>query len=130
MRIGDLSIREKASEGVKVPLVWVDGTEIEGQWLLIRSIYADEYRRVKLHWDRKLSLLRATKEPAESLAEEHHAQMLKDHAAALVAGWSLDDECTKENIEKLLEDCPPLIDQIIETGDKTALFFSKPPQTS
>ena len=45
--------------------------------------------------------------------------------AALVIGWSFDEECTRENVKQLLKEAPYIADLIDRKAADAQLFFGK-----
>ena len=50
--------------------------------------------------------------------------------AALVGDWSFEEECTPENVQKLLREAPQLRDMIDRYASNDARFFTKPSSDS
>ena len=113
--------RQKANEGVKLPLDLPDGTPT-AHFITVRGVDSDDFRRANTESKRKLVELALDRERATLDPKEHEQQRL-NVLASLVAGWSFDQPCTFENIITLLREAPNLADQIDRIAAKRHLFF-------
>lgn len=114
--------RQKANEGVKLPLFHPDGTPSE-HWFLVRGIDSDQFRRAEASAKRKAVEL-AQIEDADERAEQVRETELKC-IAALVASWSFEEECTTENVVNFLREAPQIADAVNRYAARRADFFGK-----
>ena len=126
MAFEEFYTREKANEGVKMPLYRPDGTKTD-KWLLIRGSDSDEARSAYNAGMRKAREIAAIKDDAErmdaSIKGEETARL--DYLTALVAGWSEEEPCEPEAVRKLLSEAPQIADAINLFAGNRALFFAK-----
>ncbi|KXJ45892.1 hypothetical protein [Marinobacter sp. Hex_13] len=115
--------RDKANKGIKVPLRTPEGKETE-HFLVIRSQWSDDFQKAKAEAYRDEFAAIAGK--GEVKAEDRTVIL----AAALVADWSFDEECTPENVQNLLRNAPQLRDMIDRYASNDARFFTKPSSDS
>lgn len=115
--------RDKANEGIKVPLRTPEGKETE-HYLVIRSQWSDSFQKAKAEAYR--ADLAAIAGQGEVKAEDRTVIL----TAALVGGWSFEEECTPENVQKLLREAPQLRDMIDRYASNDARFFTKPSSDS
>ena len=113
--------RDKANEGIKVPLHAPDGTKTE-HWLLIRGVDSDEFRRAEAEAQRKLATFAADKDKSE--LEKIYDELFSGLRAHLVARWSFDKECTIEAVTELFKNAPQIADMANRIGGNRSLFFA------
>ena len=111
-----------ANEGVKLPLSYPDGTLSE-HWIIVRGIDSDEFRRVEALSKRKAVALSQITDETER--DQAISDIETECVAALVAGWSMDDEYTHENIIKLLTEAPQIANAINIFAARRKEFFTK-----
>ena len=117
--MSDFFTREKANNGIKLPLTLPDGTETE-HYLVIRGVDSDHYQEA-VNETRRLLILDAKNENSPYTNKEAELTIL----ASLIADWSFDEECTPENIRKFLQEAPHLVQKIDEAAGDRTLFFGK-----
>lgn len=111
--------REKANEGIKLPLSLPDGSP-SGHWLMIRHIDCDEFRKKDFEMKRRL-VYDSKKTSFDGVTAEQQAELL----SVLIASWSFSDvECNDENKIQLLIEAPQIADEINRVSVINSLFFS------
>jgi len=115
--------REQASKGIKVFLTDMATGKLSNEWIIIRSIWSDEFQEAK-----EVAVQQAFKDAALENEDEkkaaHKARKL-DLLVSLVAGWSFDEEFTEENIKEFLTEAVHLPDQIDKVSTQNSRFFGK-----
>lgn len=85
--------RQKANEGVRLPLTLPDGTKTE-HFLLIRGIDSDAFREAEAEAKRQAMQLSMIED------EEEKQQAISDRKLSLVAtlvlDWSFEQECSRK----------------------------------
>ncbi|MDO6706792.1 phage tail assembly chaperone [Photobacterium sp. 1_MG-2023] len=114
--------REKANEGIQVPLYLPDGTESE-HWLKIRGVDSDAFREAESE-SRRLTLEIASLEDEGARKDALKGQKVT-LLSSLILSWSFEEACTAENVQKLLTEAPQIADQIDRLAAKRSLFFGK-----
>lgn len=112
--------RDKANEGVKVPLVTAAGEESE-HWFRIRGIDSDNFRIAERDAKRKaidIAQIGDVQKRAEAIRE---AEVIV--IASLVADWSFDEECTVESVTIFLQHAPQIADMINQYSAVKSNFF-------
>lgn len=120
--IEDFYTRKKASEGTKVPLFYPDGTPSD-HWLIVRSVYSDEFRKTETGAFRKMPELAQIEDTDERDRALYELRL--ETLASLVAGWSFDRELTFESAFEFLKEAPQIADKVDEIAKKKRLFFRK-----
>jgi hypothetical protein len=115
--------REKANEGIKLPLTCVNG-EATDHYLVIRGRDSDLFRDAES--EAKRALINSGGEDVNSIAKEG----VKTVIASLVSGWSFDKECNLNNVKQFLESAPQISDEIDRVAGDRALFFALKSQDS
>ncbi|SHO57828.1 phage tail assembly chaperone [Vibrio quintilis] len=114
--------RQKANEGVRLPLTLPDGTKTE-HFLLIRGIDSDAFREAEAEAKRQAMQLSMIED------EEEKQQAISDRKLSLVAtlvlDWSFEQECSPENVTSFLREAPQIADQVDQLAARRALFFDK-----
>lgn len=114
--------RQKANEGVKLPLFHPDGTKSE-HWFMVRGIDSDQFRKAEARAKRKAV------EFAQIDDQDKRADAIRETElsciAELVAGWSFEEECTSENVVNFLREAPQIADAVNRYAARRADFFSK-----
>jgi len=117
-----LNTREKANEGVKIPLVALDGSET-GEHLIIRSVDSDAFREAEAEGRR--DALRAAQvesiEERKNMARESTTRM----HVALIKAWSFDEDFNEENVRDFLQGSPQIADLIDQLSSNRRLFIEK-----
>lgn len=115
--------REKASKGAKVYLHDMATGKLSDEWMIVRSIWSDEFQEAK-----EVAVQQAFKDAALENEDEkkaaHKARKL-DLLTSLVGGWSFDEECNDENIKAFLTEAVHLPDQIDKVSTQNSRFFGK-----
>lgn len=128
MKPSDFYTRKQATDGVRMPLFDKRG-RLTSEWILVRGIDSAEYRTAHDAFHRMLvrlvTAVRAQGSDAmlspESDAQREAADLAEK--AALVAGWSLEGECTQAAILELLDKAPYVGDQIVAFATDRDGFF-------
>lgn len=129
--------RQRASEGVRLPLQTPDGKPTE-HWLQVRHVWSDEFqeaneaglREVREWLAAELASLDLPDDaqlPAhlrERLAKESRRVRLAA-LASLVAGWSFEEEATPENVRAFLEEAPQVASAIDAFAVRNEAFFAQ-----
>ncbi|CAM3536768.1 hypothetical protein VA7868_03923 [Vibrio aerogenes CECT 7868] len=114
--------RQKANEGVRLPLTLPDGTKTE-HFLVIRGIDSDAFREAETEAKRQAMELSMIGD------EEEKQQAIKDKKLSLVASlvldWSFEQACSPENVKAFLLEAPQIADQVDQLAARRALFFDK-----
>lgn len=112
--------RQKANEGIELPLYLPDGTKSE-HILRIRGVDSDAFKEAEAKGRRRL---------LEAAAEKSEAKLLAANVAnregmlcSLIIGWSFDQPCTEENKLQLLREAPQIADAIDTCASRRSLFF-------
>lgn len=123
MSMDQFFTRDRANEGIKVPLRTPEGDQTD-YYLIIRSQWSDSFQQAKAKSYRDDLAALTGKETV--CAEDRHAIL----TASLVAGWNLEEEFTDDNVIKLLKNAPQLRDMIDRYASSDARFFTKPSSDS
>ena len=122
--------RDKANEGIALPLSLTNGEESEHS-LTILGIDSDEFKWVNTDEQRKVS---TTLELAAKIEDEDERkkfiQKRGDESklailVALIKDWSFDQECTEENKTEFLKNAPQIADAINSYAADRKRFFGK-----
>lgn len=117
--------RQKANEGVKLPLVFPDGSPSE-EWVIIRHIQSDAFRET-LEEDSRRKLIAMTAEDDEKLEEPiTHIDLL----VSLISDWSFESKLTDANKKQLLTEAPQIADYIDKFATDKKRFFARPSKDS
>lgn len=122
MSMKEFYTRSKANEGKKVPLSLPDGSPSE-HWLVIRGVDSDEFRRAEAKSKRKAIEIAQIKNDQERDAaiEQQKLELI----AVLVAGWSFEEECTRDNVVDFLREAPQIADMVDRIAVSRASFFGE-----
>lgn len=112
--------RDRANEGVKVPLFYPDGRPSDHH-LYVRSKLSDHFRIAEQAAYRKATDIAQIEDQDEQA--EAFRDLTLDTIASLVSGWSFDKECTQENVKEFLQQAPQIADMVDQLAKKKALFF-------
>src|SRR5690606_26407498 len=93
--------REKANEGIKLPLHLPSGEPTE-HWLRIRGVDSDEFRLAEAESRRDAFRVASIEDPRERAKAIEDAKI--DLLAHLVIEWSFDKECTLEAVKEFLRE--------------------------
>lgn len=122
--------RTKANEGIKVPLFTPDGEATE-HFLIVRSIYSDSFRDAEREAVRQIADVAAVEDKQEQKQQFKNLEL--GTIAALISGWSFEQDFTPENVKKFLTEAPQIADLVDQIAKKKHLFFkpsSKPSKSS
>ncbi|MGI0119686.1 phage tail assembly chaperone [Zooshikella sp. RANM57] len=111
--------RQKANEGIKLPLSLPDGTPTD-EYLMIRGIDSDHYQTA-INEAKRAIFAKSSKDTSDYDPAEAELDVL----VSLVAGWSFEEELTPENIKNFLKEAPQIAKQIDKLAGDRALFFGK-----
>lgn len=115
--------RQRANEGIKLPLSLPDGSDTD-HWIRIRGIDSDAFKAAEAEQRRRVYAASAEDDKAKLAAVL--ADIILENTCALVIEWSFTDRpCTPENIKNLLREAPQITDQIDRLASRRALFFTK-----
>lgn len=119
--------RDKANDGVRVPLSTPDGKKTE-HWLQIRSVWSDEYQAARSELIRQAiedgkKVAEAKPEDANTLRKEADRRRRAVAAASLVGGWSFDLEFTEEAVAEFLLEAPQILAHVERIAEDNARFF-------
>lgn len=112
--------RQKANEGVELPLTLPDGTPTD-HVIRIRSVYSDAFRAADAISRRKLVEMSIGGEKGkvdEALAEEKLILL-----ANLIISWTFETTLTVESATEFLREAPQIADQIDRLASRRSLFF-------
>lgn len=122
--------RDRANEGVKVPLHRPDGSKSD-HWLLVRGVDSDEFRRAERECKKRFGVVeieaKAIEDTEKRVAfkdqkqEEQENQLL----SSLIADWSFDKPCTSENVAEFFLQAPQIADAVNKFAGHRALFFKE-----
>ncbi|MCF6435209.1 hypothetical protein [Pseudoalteromonas sp. MMG022] len=118
----DFFTREKANEGIKIPLTLPDGS-VSDHYIVVRGIDSDAFRDAETLAKRNAMAFAAIEDEAERAAA--FADERLGLIAALVADWSFDEPCELETVKKFLHQAPQICEQVDKVAAKRALFFAK-----
>lgn len=122
MSMKEFYTRSKANEGTKVPLSLPDGSPTE-HWLVIRGVDSDLFRRAEARSKRKaieIAQIEDDKKREEAIDEEKLGLI-----AVLIADWSFEEECTRENVLEFLKEAPQIADVVDRVAVSRASFFGQ-----
>lgn len=114
--------RDKANEGVRVPLFTPDGKPTD-QWLQIRGVDSDEFRSADTQAKRDAVKLAAIKDQKER--DDAVYDLTTRLTATLVIAWSFDQECTLENVTAFFKQAPQICNAVDITAGDRGYFFRK-----
>lgn len=113
--------RQKANEGIKVPLYTPAGKETE-HWVRIRGVDSDEFRLAEAESKRGLMRIAQIEDPRERQDAIEDAK--RELVAVLVISWSFEMEPTLENVKAFFKEAPQIADAIDRASSSRALFFA------
>lgn len=112
--------REKANEGIRVPLHLPTG-ELSEHWIEIYGVDSDAFRIAEAMSRREGVRIAQIEDPAKR--DTATAELTRRLRAALVKGWSFDQECTPDNVAAFLREAPQIAEAIDRVSSNRALFF-------
>jgi hypothetical protein len=118
---GDFYTRQKANEGIDLPL-YLPGGGLSEHSIKIRGIDSDAVKAAKLGAERKLIELFKLPESEQDAALD---ALKLDVVVAMVISWTFPEPCTPEKVRELLTEAPQIKDAIDNIAGKRALFFGK-----
>lgn len=121
--LSDFFTREKANDGIEVPLYLPDGSESEHK-LTIRGVDSDAFRQAETDAKR-----RAMQDAADGKEPDENDGRL-NLLVPLVASWTFDEPCTAANVRQLLKEAPQIADAIDRIAVRRSLFFAARPSNS
>lgn len=119
--------REKANEGIELPLFLPDGTLSE-HWLIVRGVDSDKFRQAESTAKRK-AIEFAQIEGMQERADAVRTAEL-ECIAALIADWSFPQECTADNVVTFLREAPQIADEVNRFAARRIAYFRKKSETS
>lgn len=119
--------RQKANEGVKLPLFLPDGTQSD-HWFMVRGVDSDQFRKSEARAKRKAVEFAQMEDQDERADAIREAEL--ECIASLIASWSFDEECTDENVVNFLREAPQIADAVNRYAARRADYFSKKPGSS
>ena len=122
MKPSDFFTRAKANEGERMPLSLPDGTPTD-EWLQIRGLDSDEFRRAMDEFRRELLALAAVKDEAERAEKTEVARLRLN--AALVSGWSFEAEFSEASVLEFLRESPYIAAEVDRFASDRRRFFGK-----
>jgi len=118
--------RQRANEGIKLPLALPDGTDTE-HYICIRGVDSDAFKSAESNQKRLMLQLLSSSDKVldtgeiEAATREGQLSIL----AALVISWSFDQECSLDNVKQFLREAPQIAQQIDKIASRRKLFFKK-----
>ncbi|WHI52718.1 hypothetical protein P3339_08140 [Microbulbifer sp. MLAF003] len=119
MKASDFYTREKGNKGVKFPLYTPEGKATE-HYLEILSVDSDAFQMAQSEMQRDLATANLEEDKEKRFELVREAKVAA--AAALVIGWSLEDNFNQAAAKELLVEAPQLVDQIDRAASNRALF--------
>lgn len=118
--IQSLFTRPQANEGIKLELKLPDGKPA-GTTLTVLGTDSDVFRRERVARSRENARILTLPEGARDVAHRDADVRL---LATLVTAWDFEEECTPDNVARLLTEAPYIREQIDEAAANRALFLS------
>ena len=112
--------REKANDGIKVPLHLPTGEKSE-HWIEIYGVDSDAFRRAELEARREGVKLATIQDPIEK--DQAQVDLTRTLRASLIRAWSFDQELTRETASEFLRNAPQIAETIDRVSSNRALFF-------
>lgn len=112
--------RDKANEGIQVPLWRPDGTKSD-HWVRIIGIDSDVFRQADAEARRdaiRIAQLDGSERSGEILRTKRRL------IAHLVVAWSFPAECNVDNVAEFFTNAPQIMDAIDTAASKRTLFFA------
>jgi hypothetical protein len=112
--------REKANEGIELPLSFPDGTP-SPHWIRVRGMDSDAFKAADAQAKRRMFEIAG--EPDKAKIEAFLAEAKVNSIGSLVISWSFPEKCTPEAVKAFLKEAPQIADQIDRIASKRSLFF-------
>lgn len=114
--------RQKANEGVRLPLHAPDGTPTD-HWLQVRHVWSDAFAEANdaAMADLQAAVLAAQSDAALLARAKREAQVRI--CASLVSAWSFEQECTPEAVEAFLREAPQIVKALDTFAADSRRFF-------
>ena len=127
MDMNQFYTRDKANEGIKLPLYTPEGVDTE-EWLTILGVDSDEYHKNMTSTRRELLNIETDvkalpKEAQEDFLLEKMIQREQNLLAGLIKDWSFEQECTFENRVEFIKNAPQIAEQINVVAGNRKVFF-------
>lgn len=119
--MNDFFTREKANEGIQLPLYLPNGLKSE-HWVRIIGIDSDTFRAADIEARRDAVRIAQIDDP--KAREEAIAKSKRDLVAVLVIDWSFPSPCTHEEVSNFFKEAPQIMDAIDQAASRRALFFA------
>lgn len=116
----DFFTRDRANEGIELPLFLPGSSEKSGHWLRVRGVDSDEFRTAQVLSQRNL---REAFDNGKVPTEKFHIDQKRLLVAALVAGWSFPKEFNQENLIEFLTNAPQIEEAVNQIATRRNLFF-------
>ena len=118
----DFYTRDNANNGIKMPLLAIDGSPTD-EFLLIAGIDSDAFIASNAEAMRGAMLLAEVEdgEVKDSLIRMEKVKLV----ASLVKGWSFDEEATEEAVIQFFIDAPQVMDQVNQKAAQRSEFVKK-----
>lgn len=117
-KLADFNTRDRAEEGTRVDLLLPSG-EPSGEWVQVRSYMATVAQQARFDVERRRA------EKGEALTYDDTQRLEAESRAALVKGWSFEDECTPDNVKAWLYGAQTVSNQIMVVATQDERFFGK-----
>ncbi|QDP52365.1 MAG: hypothetical protein Unbinned4162contig1001_65 [Prokaryotic dsDNA virus sp.] len=114
--------RQKAEEGVSLPLQTPDGKDSEHK-LTVRGVDSDVYRQAEFESKRKAAEIAQIEDLKDRYAAMRDEQ--RRLVAVLIIDWTFEAECTMENKIEFLTNAPQIEDVVNRFAGTRQAFFSK-----
>jgi len=118
--MSDFFTRDKANDGIRLPLYKPDGTATE-HWLMVRGVDSDAFREAETDSKRRAMQISQIKDEGECnrAVMEEELRMV----AALVIDWSFPAPCTRKEVIEFLRKAPQIEKAVQTVAGRRALFF-------
>lgn len=127
MSMNRYKIRSQAQKPMKVFLVDPATGEHTEDWVEVRSSLSDEFMEAR---DAAMRAVQGVVTPDKAQRKAEVGEIQLEMKSSLVAGWSFEEPCTKENIIEFLREAPQIQQMLLNVADDSARFFSKPSEGS
>lgn len=121
IKMSEFFNRKLVDDGVEIPLP-IPGSEGVAT-ITIRSVDSQAFHRAKFARQRKALELSKIKDEEAKFKATYDADT--ELLSSLVAGWSFWEECSPENIRKLLTESPHVRSIVDDTATDSSRFFGK-----
>jgi len=112
--------RERANEGIELPLAFPDGTP-SPHWIRVRGMDSDAFKAADAQAKRRMFEIAG--EPDKTKIEAFLAEAKVNSISSLVISWSFPEAPTAEAVKAFLKEAPQIADQIDRIASKRSLFF-------